>query len=416
MIRSRPLAAALLNLLGVTGADAAATRLVPLSTQSIDSPVWIDDRTESLVISKSGFIASYVDGELVSPLYLQIGRRVGVASESGLLGYASEAKDTFLLCYTTRTGTIRVARFESDGQRADPNSEQIVFDFPRRPGGGVHNAGWIAFGPDGYLYIATGDNGQFENAQDLTIPNGKILRIDVSHDAFPDDPLRNFAIPPDNPFVDMPGLEPTIWHYGLRNPWRCSFDRETGDLWITDVGNGQREEINFVPAGTPGGINFGWPCSEGSIAGEFGDDDCDRGAAPLIDFPHPFFRAIIGGYVYRGAAIPHLYGKYIFADLVNRIFTLEPDGDGWKVRLLLRTNEPVYSFSEAPDGELYVCTANNVWKLVPDPCRDSIANVLAAYGACAKDAQYDAVADLNEDGCVNLSDLATALTTGPCAD
>ncbi|MCA9244808.1 MAG: PQQ-dependent sugar dehydrogenase [Phycisphaerales bacterium] len=364
-----------------------------------------------------GFIHRVRDEALEEPPILTT--TCGGAGEAGLLGLAISPDSTCFYTYCTpQLRRILVARYTmpSQGEPVDAATEEVVFQFPRRPGGGNHNAGWIAFGPDGYLYIATGDNGAFDNSQDLTIPNGKILRIDVSRDDFPDDPLRNFAIPPDNPFADAPGLEPTIWHYGLRNPWRCSFDRETGDFWITDVGNGLREEINVLPAGTPGGVNFGWPCYEGAIPGPFGDDGCDPGAAPLIDFPHPFFRAIIGGYVYRGSAIPHLYGKYIFADLVNRIFTLERDGDSWKVRLLMRTDQAIYSISEAPDGELYVCTSFAAWKLVPDPCRDSISALLAAYGACAGDAAYNADADLNADGCVNLSDLAEALTIAPCGE
>ncbi|HEX2477121.1 MAG TPA: PQQ-dependent sugar dehydrogenase, partial [Lacipirellulaceae bacterium] len=193
-------------------------------------------------------------------------------SEQGLLGIAFDPdfdlNGYFYVNYTGADNSLNVRRFRVEGDPAtsnvaDPNSGHTILHIPKQAS--WHNGGWIGFGPnDGYLYISTGDPGG-GNAQLISSTlHGKILRIDIRSDAFPNDPTRNYAIPPSNPFVGREGLD-EIWAYGLRNPWRASFDRETGDLWINDVGELAREEVNFQPAGSPGGENYGWPHREGTI-------------------------------------------------------------------------------------------------------------------------------------------------------
>src|SRR4029079_19444369 len=180
-----------------------------------------------------------------------------------------------------------------------------------------HNGGHLAFGPDGFLYMSVGDGGgggdPFESGQSLNTMLGKLLRVDVDHGA-------PYAIPSGNPFAGAtPGLD-EIWAYGLRNPWRFSFDRQTGDLYIGDVGQGAREEIDFQPAGDPGGENYGWKVMEGTQCGNGGTASCPAATPPchdpsyvlpILDYTHDNGNCtVIGGYVYRGASIPDFYGRY----------------------------------------------------------------------------------------------------------
>jgi hypothetical protein len=248
-----------------------------------------------------------------------------------------------------------------------------------------HNGGWMAFGPDGFLYIGMGDGGngldlgpghtpETGNAQDLTDNLlGKILRIDVSGDDFPQDPERNYAIPPSNPFVGREG-DDEIWAYGLRNPWRASFDRSTDDLWIGDVGESTREEINFLPAGHPGGANFGWRLREGTIATPnqtVGGPRPPGAIDPIYEYAHVFpdtefsGGAVTGGFVYRGP-VAAFQGLYIFNDtnLPAKIWTLDPDAVDISASVMsLATKLPrsydgiflgqVPSWAEDADGNLY---------------------------------------------------------------
>jgi glucose/arabinose dehydrogenase len=274
--------------------------------------------------------------------------------EQGLLGLVFDPNFAengyFYVNYTgfpdanTRIERYRMLGDPATSNVADPASKLTIVNIAQpQPN---HNGGWLAFGPDDYLYIGMGDGGNGldfgpghtepgGNAQDLTDNLlGKILRIDVSGDDFPEDDLRNYAIPPDNPFVAKEG-DDEIWAYGLRNPWRASFDRETGDLWIGDVGEGTREEINFLPAGHPGGANFGWRLREGSIAtpnDTVGGPRPPGAIDPVYDYPHsgpdPDYigGAVTGGFVYRGP-VPEFQGLYFFCDtnLPPNIWTLDPD-------------------------------------------------------------------------------------------
>ena len=243
-----------------------------------------------------------------------------------------------------------------------------------------HNGGWIDFGPDGFLYVAIGDGGNANddgsghtegtgNAQDITDNLlGKILRInpDPAIDAFPADANKNYGIPADNPFVGETG-DDEIWCFGLRNPWRCSFDRDTDDLWIGDVGQNRREEIDFLPAGNAGGQNFGWRLREGTIqTPTVGGAPPAGNVEPVYDYAHGAGafqgNSVTGGYVYRGP-IAELQGKYFFADYVSRqIWSFERNGSGitnltdWTSRLRPRTGSigGVSSFGEDAAGNLYI--------------------------------------------------------------
>jgi glucose/arabinose dehydrogenase len=268
---------------------------------------------------------------------------VATGNEEGLLGMAVHpdyaSNRTFFVHYTNSSGNIVIARYQADAgdpNLADPGTATTVLAVAH-PGQSNHNGGWLGFGPDGYLYVALGDGGGSNdpgnNAQDITSNLlGKILRLDVDGDDFPVDPNRNYAIPPDNPFVGVTG-DDEIWAYGLRNPFRASFDRATGDFYIGDVGQGAREEVDVQPAGSAGGENYGWRLREGTIptpTGGVGGAKPPGAIDPIFEYTHDSQQeiwgvSVIGGYVYRGA-ITELRGRYMFADfLTARIWSLRWD-------------------------------------------------------------------------------------------
>jgi glucose/arabinose dehydrogenase len=269
---------------------------------------------------------------------------VAAGVEEGLLGMAFHpdyaSNRTFFVHYTNSSGNIVIARYQTqagDPNLADPTTATTVLTVSH-PGQSNHNGGWLGFGPDGYLYVALGDGGggndPGNNAQDIESNLlGKILRLDVDGDDFPAEPNRNYAIPPDNPFVDITG-DDEIWAYGLRNPFRASFDRATGDLYIGDVGQGAREEVDVQPSASAGGENYGWRLREGTIAtptGGVGGPKPPGAIDPIFEYTHDFEQeiwgiSVIGGYVYRGA-IKELRGRYIFADYwTARLWSLRWDG------------------------------------------------------------------------------------------
>jgi glucose/arabinose dehydrogenase len=228
-----------------------------------------------------------------------------------------------------------------------------------------HNGGDLAFGPDGFLYIGLGDGGgagdPFGNGQSLQTLLGKMLRID---------PRRSggapYTVPPSNPFVGDPGARPEIWAYGLRNPWRFSFDRATGDLWIADVGQSNLEEIDRQPASSRGGENYGWSAFEGSVP--LGGSPAGEVVSPVFEYDHTGgVCAVAGGYVYRGSAIPALDGAYLFADVcVGQVTWLRLTEGGVEHATIGTPLSGPASFGEDADGELYVLTlAGPVYRLLP---------------------------------------------------
>ena len=258
-----------------------------------------------------------------------------------------------------------VSQFQTradDPNRADPDSERVILEV-EQPWGN-HNGSTVLFGPDGYLYISLGDGGAANDplgsGQDLSTLLGTILRIDVDRQ----DEGRAYAIPADNPFVHRPGARGEIWAWGLRNVWRMSFDRETGDLWAGDVGQNKWEEIDLI---TKGG-NYGWNIREGRHAFKAAAS-AEALIDPVVEYPQRRGREIIGlsvtgGYVYRGDRLAGLRGAYIYGDYVTgRIWALRyADGEVLAHREIYTPSTPVYiaSFGEGPDGELYICGFDNL--------------------------------------------------------
>jgi glucose/arabinose dehydrogenase len=313
---------------------------------------------------KVGRVVVLSDGSEQPEIVLDLTSEVSLGSEQGLLGLAFSPDGEFLYVnFTDVQGDTRVVEFAFAGRGVDLSSRREVL-FVDQPYSN-HNGGNLAFGPDGYLYIGLGDGGSAGdpegNAQSLSTLLGKMLRISPRPEGG-----EPYGIPPDNPFVGREGALPDIWAYGLRNPWRYSFDRETGDLWIGDVGQGSREEIDFVRAGSRGGANFGWDLLEGTLRFE-GDAPPDN-VPPVFEYPTADGCAVTGGYVYRGRDIPALVGAYVFGDFCQgrlEAFRLEKgrargfDELGPEVANLA-------SFGEDADGELYVLSLSGpVFRLVP---------------------------------------------------
>jgi glucose/arabinose dehydrogenase len=308
------------------------------------------------IVEKAGTIRVFDGGSVLPEPFLDIHDRVNAgASEQGLLGLAFHPNYTengyFFVNYTDGTGGTVISRFSvtDDPNRADPASEEVVLTQaqPARN----HNGGNLVFGPDGYLYIGLGDGGasgdRFGNGQNLGTLLGAMLRIDVNE--------LPYSIPPDNPFVDDPNALDEIWAYGLRNPWRYSFDRATGDLYIADVGQNVYEEVDFQPADSAGGENYGWPIMEGLHCYPEGAN-CDPAGLvqPVAEYDHTEGCSVTGGYVYRGERFPAMQGVYFFGDYCSGlIWGLAPTADGWNVRQLASTNASISSFGQAEDGEVY---------------------------------------------------------------
>jgi glucose/arabinose dehydrogenase len=264
----------------------------------------------------------------------------------------------FFIYYTAAgSGANTVARYTRlDTSRADPASAQIILSvddpYPN------HNAGQLAFGPDGYLYVGLGDGGSagdpHGNGQNTRVLLGKMLRLDVNGEL----PYR---VPEDNPFVDDANFRPEIWAWGLRNPWRYSFDRVTGDLYIADVGQYLWEEINFQPADSSGGENYGWSVLEGSHAFS-GETAPSNAVMPIAEYSHADGCSVTGGYVYRGGLLPELQGVYFFGDWCTGItWTTRREAAGnWQTNIFMNTGRQISSFGEDVGGELYLVDYDGV--------------------------------------------------------
>ena len=325
------------------------------------------DGTRRLFVAEQGGAILIVSaGTVQAESFLNVRDLVSTGSERGLLGLAFHpdyrCDGRFFIDYTNRDGDTIVAAYRvsaSDPNRAEPASGTILLrvqqPYPN------HNGGGLAFGPDGFLYVALGDGGSGGDPQGnglrLDTLLGKLLRIDVDH------PTENrmYGIPADNPFAGHGTDRPEIYSYGLRNPWRFSFDRQDGSLWIGDVGQNRFEEIDGVLAGAGRGANFGWNRMEGSHCYPTGSD-CDRTGLiqPVTEYDHSNGDcAVIGGFVYRGSAIPGLAGRYLFADECTgtiRGIDGQPGAPQDSV-VLLESRRVITSFGEDRSGELYVTDA-----------------------------------------------------------
>ena len=317
------------------------------------------------VVEKQGVIRIVRDGVLVSESFLDLRDRVGSnASEQGLLGLAIHPRfaenGRFFVYYTDAAGDTVVARYQAAGDRADPTSEAVVLRIPQPFAN--HNGGALAFGPDGYLYIGTGDGGSagdpLGNGQSLNTLLGKILRLDV-------DGGEPYVIPADNPYAGSGEVYPEIWASGLRNPWRFAFDRATGELYIGDVGQNQWEEIDVVPAGAPGGVNFGWNLREGLHA--YSGNSTGGLIDPVAEYGHDLGCSVTGGVVVRDPALPAWDGTYLYGDFCSgRVWGLRRAADGtWLNGLLFETGASIGSFGEGADGRVYLLDyAGTIYRLV----------------------------------------------------
>ncbi len=305
------------------------------------------------ILEKVGRIRILQNGQVPDQPFLDISNRVGSSgNEQGLLGLAFHPRYTqngrFFVNYTDNNGDTVIARYQvsSDPNVADPNSEVKLLGVDQPFAN--HNGGVLAFGPDGYLYAGLGDGGSqgdpYNNAQNAKVLLGKILRLDV-------DSAEPYAIPSDNPF----GNE--VWTYGLRNPWRLSFDKLTGDLYIGDVGQNTWEEIDYLPKGSPGGTNFGWNLREG--AHDYNGSTSPDLTEPVAEYSHQEGGcSVTGGYVYRGS-MPEWNGIYLYGDYcTGLIWGLIRSDSGWQKQQLFDTDFTITSFGQDENGEVYLVSDN----------------------------------------------------------
>lgn len=327
-------------------------------SRPVDLVGYPDDAGRVLVLEQTGrVLIAKPGGNSLPTVFLDISDRVGTKeNEQGLLGIALSPgfKDNGLLYlnYTDPRGDTHISKFKANVAegKADAASEEVLMTidqpFPN------HNGGGMVFGLDGFLYIATGDGGSggdsLGNAQSLDTLLGKILRIDVS-------PEKGYTVPEDNPF-SAGGGKPEIWAYGLRNPWRFTFDPMTGDLFIADVGQNKYEELDFVPAPVPSGLNFGWNLREGlhPFQGEPGSNV--KLVDPVWEYDHDSGCSITGGEVYHGSQMPEFTGIYLFGDYcTGTVWGLLPvSGNAVQVRPLFQTGLRISSFGRDEFGEVYL--------------------------------------------------------------
>ncbi len=376
------------------GTGLKAIRIATPLTQPLFVTHAPGDSHRLFIVEQTGRIKVRKNGVILPTPFLNVDSISAAGSERGLLGLAFHpdyaTNGLFYIYYSDNSSNIAIAR---GSVSANPDVAELdltrVMSIPH-PLFTNHYGGWMAFGPDDYLYITTGDGGwtttppndgpdPFNNAQ--TITNnllGKVLRIDVDGDDFPADANKNYAIPPGNPFVNLIG-DDEIWSYGLRNPWRCAFDSSTGDLYVADVGHSDWEEINFEPPTAPGGRNYGWKCMEGAHCTTYGGCTCDDPSftAPIHEYNHGVGCSITGGEVYRGCSIPDLGGAYFFADFCSgSIWSMVYDPESGPPAITNRTTEldspsfnigSISSFGRDAAGEVYICDrGGEVFKIVPD--------------------------------------------------
>jgi glucose/arabinose dehydrogenase len=344
----------------------------PALVQPVDITGCGDGSGRLFIVEKRGTIRIVQNGAVLPDFFLDIEDQVMNSGERGLLGlafhpYYPDSPYIYVNYVITGTITNRISRFTLNSNNTNDINENSELELFTQAGVETnHKAGDLAFGPDGYLYIGMGDGGgggdPTNAGQNLQTLLGKMLRIDVDTT----NGALNYGIPPDNPFVDTTGRD-EIWAYGMRNPWRISFDRDNGDFWIADVGQNAWEEVDMVPAGVPGGMNFGWDCQEGEHP--YQPNNCAGNTVftwPIFEYPHNcnpcpdgYGSSITGGFVYRGDAYPVLQGCYVFADYVSNYLWMilqtgtEPPTFDVFVQDGAGIISGLVTFGEDDDGELY---------------------------------------------------------------
>jgi len=393
----------LLLSLSLIGISYAQTIELELIQEGFSQPLNLQNAGDNrlFIVEKGGKIKVILeDGTLSSTPFLDISAIISTQGEQGLLGLAFHPDHNnngcFFVNYTNTAGNTQISRFKASAGNpniADPDSETFILQFNQPQSN--HNGGDMLFGPDGYLYISSGDGGGSGDpnnlAQNINVLLGKILRIDI------DNPSGGnaYGIPPDNPFINIQDARPEIWAYGLRNPWRFSIDTDNNNIWIADVGQGSREEINRQPL-DEGGLNYGWRCYEGSLP--FNTNNCPPQSElvfPIAEYGHDNGNcSITGGYVYRGSEYTDIAGLYFFADYCS----------GMIGSVDLEDNVTIYgnfpgrwvAFGQDVDKELYLIDINEgkifrlkgsetaginsdkffSFKIVPNPATEYVSVIL----------------------------------------
>jgi glucose/arabinose dehydrogenase len=346
----------------------AAVRIRLVEVATLQQPLALAVRSGDpalYVAQKTGKVIAIRDG-IVDPIpMLDLTEQVSLGGEQGLLGlaFSPDGREAYVN-FTDTNGDTHVTAYAVREGRADAASRRDVL-FVDQPYSN-HNGGNLAFGPDGYLYIGLGDGGSggdpHGNGQSLSTPLGKMLRIEPTSSGD-----RPYRIPADNPFVGHADARPEIWAYGLRNPWRYSFDRLTGDLWIGDVGQSAWEEVDLQPSDSAGGENYGWNRMEGDHS-YGGASPPAEAVGPVYEYSHDHGCVVTGGYVYRGKAIPDLVGAYVFADFCAGAIEAVQIESGRVIdhRTLGPVVPSLSSFGEDADGELYAMSLDGgLYRLAP---------------------------------------------------
>lgn len=340
----------------------------PAITTGLTSPTDIvnagDGTNRLFVVEKVGTIKVYDASFNLLDTFLTVTNVNSSGSEQGLLSMAFHPSFStnryFFVYYTNTGGDVEIARYQTratDPNTADPGSKTIIMSINKPVPFTNHNGGDLNFGPDGNLYFGVGDGGSFGDPRNYAQRGdsllGKMIRINV--DNFTTPPY--YTIPADNPYVGLTDTLGEIYAFGLRNPWRWSFDRANGDMWIADVGQGNMEEINYRASGATGGINYGWRCYEGTAT--YNTSGCGPAAnyiTPIFDYPHDMTTggfSVTGGFVYRGTQYPTLVGYYVCADYVSgNVWLIRPDGSSWSVTQQTGLPGSIAAFGETESGEL----------------------------------------------------------------
>lgn len=358
-----------------------------LGPVAMDSPK--DGSGRLFICEQSGKIKIIKDGKILNEPFLNVNHKLDrmnkIYSEKGLLGIAFHPKyktnGRFFIYYSAASKTpgsdhksiLAEYKVSSDADIADPSSEKVILEVEQPESN--HNGGQLVFGPDGFLYVGLGDgggagdeHGSIGNGQNLNTVLGKILRLDIDISSGPAGSKKAYGIPSDNPFVNNKNARSEIWAFGLRNPWRFSFDRKTGELFCADVGQNKWEEINIIEPGK----NYGWRIMEGKHCYDPSTNCVQKDLIPPIaEYDHDVGISITGGFVYRGKAIPSLVGKYVFGDWKGKLFYLEKSADKWNIVNMViegkKDNDigsDINSFGEDEKGEIYILTQKFTGNLI----------------------------------------------------